>query len=226
MFKRTESKPSLCGFLERKKLLYPKPCRFFQFWSHFVGSAISWASAEFSMLDSVYSCLLKGHENVTTLLSYVKINYDEDSIEHVRHIISQTHLSWSKSFWIRYYDNRLTMVGSPEQLTKNPKWLGLCLAFVCLNISVALFVAIAIFRKEACLDCKQFSPILLPMLIILATLLLFLAVSILMSLCLRRTRSLTRTPQVLISSIPAGDLEKSPTAILPYNHGEPFVECS
>lgn len=118
------------------------------------------------------------------------------------------------------------MAGSPEKLTKNPKSLGLCLAFICLNISVALFVAIAILRKEACLDCKQFSPILLPMLIILATLLLFLGVSILMSLCLRRTRSLTRTPQVVISSIPAGDLEKSPTANLPYNHGEPFVECS
>lgn len=118
------------------------------------------------------------------------------------------------------------MAGSPEQLTKNPKWLGFCLAFVCINISVALFVAIAILRKEACLDCKQFSPILLPMLVILATLLLFLGVSMLMSLCLKRTRSFTRTPQVVISSIPAGDLEKSPTAILPYNHGEPFVECS
>ena len=45
-----------------------------------------------------------------------------------------------------------------------------------------------------------------------------------MSLCLRRTRSLTRTPQVVISSIPAGD--KSPTPILPFNHGEPFVEGS
>ena len=47
---------------------------------------------------------------------------------------------------------------------------------------------------------------------------------------LRRTRSLTQTPrEVVVSSIPAGDLEKSPAPILPYNHvlhREPFAESS
>lgn len=49
-------------------------------------------------------------------------------------------------------------------------------------------------------------------------------------LCLRRTRRLTRTPrEVVVSSIPAGDLEKSPAPTLPYNHvphREPFVKSS
>ena len=114
------------------------------------------------------------------------------------------------------------------RLSDNAKWLGfnLFVAFVCINISVALFVALAVWRTQDCPNCKQFSPILLPIFIILATFLLFLGVSVLMSLCLRRTRSLTRTPQVVISSIPAEDLEKPPTPILPYNLGEQFVKGS
>lgn len=118
--------------------------------------------------------------------------------------------------------------GTPG-LSKNAKWLALFFAFVCTYTSVALFVAIAVLRKEDCSDCTQFSPILLPMLIILATFLLFLGVSILTSLCLRPGRSLTQTSQVTFCSrVPVGDLEKSPAAILPCNvrHGEPFIESS
>ena len=114
--------------------------------------------------------------------------------------------------------------------SKNGRWLGLLFAFICINVSVAMFVVV-ILRKD-CPDCKQFSPIPLPLLIILATLLLSLGVSILTPL-LRRTRSLTQTPrEVVVSSIPAGDLEKSLAPILPYYHvphgadGEPFVENS
>ena len=115
------------------------------------------------------------------------------------------------------------------RLSKNANWLGVFFAFVCINISVALFVTISVLSKDNCLDCKQFSPILLPILIILAIFLLFLGVSILAPLCLKQARSLTRTPQVVISLIPFGDLEKSPPHILPYNHlphGEWLVEGS
>lgn len=115
------------------------------------------------------------------------------------------------------------------RLSKDANWLGLFFAVVCINISVALFVIISVLSKDNCLDCKQFSPILLPLLIILAIFLLFLGVSILTPLCLRHTRSVTRTPQVVISSIPVGDLEKSPLHILPCYHlprGQPFVEGS
>lgn len=126
-------------------------------------------------------------------------------------------------------EEQVTAEQETPRLSKNAKWLGLLFAFICINVSVALFVVVAILRKD-CPDCKQSSPILLPMLIILATLLFFLGVSILTPLCLRRTRSLTRTPrELVVSSIPAGDVEKSPAPILPYNHvpnGEPFVESS
>ena len=126
---------------------------------------------------------------------------------------------------------QVTSEQEAHRLSKNAKWLALLFAFICTNTSLALFVAIAVFRRKAdCPDCTQFSPTLLPMLIILATLLLFLGVGILTSLCLRQARSLTRTPQDIISSrIPVGDLEKSPAPILPYNHvphGEPFIESS
>jgi len=125
---------------------------------------------------------------------------------------------------------QVTAEQEAPRLSKNAKRLGLFFVFVCINISVALLVAIAVLRKEDCPDCTQFSPILLPILIILATFLLFLGVSILTSLCLRQAHSLTRTPQVIISSIPGvGDLEKSGAPVLPYNHvphGEPFIEGS
>ena len=106
------------------------------------------------------------------------------------------------------------------RLSKTSKWIGL-FSFVCISASVVIFT-IAIFRREDCLDGDQCSPILRAMLVLLATLLFFLGVSILTPLCIR-IQSSTRTPQVVVSSIPAGDLEKSPAPILPNNH-IPFVD--
>ena len=127
-------------------------------------------------------------------------------------------------------EEQVTAEQDAQRLSKNANWLGLFFAFVCINSSVALFITISVMSEDNCLDCKQFSPILLPMLIILAIFLLFLGVSILTPACLRQARSLFRTPQVVISSIPVGDLEKSPAPILPDNHlphGEPsFVKGS
>lgn len=65
-------------------------------------------------------------------------------------------------------EEQVTAEQETPRLSKNAKWLGLLFAFICINVSVALFVVVAILRKD-CPDCKQSSPILLPMLIILAT---------------------------------------------------------
>ena len=64
------------------------------------------------------------------------------------------------------------------RLSKNAKRLGLSFVFLCIIASMSLFVAVAISLRD-CSDCKQRSPMLVPMMAILATLLLFLGISIL-----------------------------------------------
>jgi len=87
--------------------------------------------------------------------------------------------------------------------------LGLLFAFFSIFASVVFFGAVAISLRD-CSDCSQRSPMLVPMMAILGTLLLFLGISILTEVCRKRKSRLTRTPRVGISSIPAQDLEKSP----------------
>lgn len=118
-------------------------------------------------------------------------------------------------------DEQVTREQEAPRLSKNAKRLGFSFAFICINASIVIFV-IVIFLRKGCPDCSQRSPILVPMLVIVATLLFFLGVSILTPLFVGRKNSSTLTPQVVISSIPAEDLEKSPAPILPYNH-VPFV---
>ena len=111
------------------------------------------------------------------------------------------------------------------RLSKHSKWLGFLFTFICINGSVVIFV-IVIFLRTDCTDCKQHSPMLVPMLVILATLLFLLGLSMLTGFCARRKNSTALTSQVAISSIPAEDLEKSPAPILPDNRvpcGRPFV---
>lgn len=103
------------------------------------------------------------------------------------------------------------------RLSKNAKRLGLTLAFFCIIASMSLFAAVAISLRD-CADCNQRSPMLVPVMAILATLLFFLGISILTAFCGRRKSSLTRTPRVVVSSISSEDLEKSPVSTLPYYH--------
>lgn len=102
------------------------------------------------------------------------------------------------------------------RLSKNAKRLGLSFVFLCIIASMSLFAAVAISLRD-CSDCKQRSPMLVPVMAILATLLLFLGISILTAFS-RRKSSLTRTPRAVIFSIPSEDLEKSPISTLPYYH--------
>ena len=111
---------------------------------------------------------------------------------------------------------------APRTLSKNYKRLIFSIAFICISASVVIF-AIVIFLRKDCPGCKQRSSIVAPALVILATLLLFLGVSLLTPLCVTRKQSSTPTPQVVVSTIPAEDLEKSPAPVLLYNHA-PFLE--
>ena len=114
-------------------------------------------------------------------------------------------------------DEQVSEEQEAPRLSKNAKRLGFSFVFLCIIASMGLFTAVAISLR-GCSDCKQRSPMLVPMMAILATLLLFLGFSILTAFCIRRKSSLTRTPRVVISSIPSEDLEKSPVSTLPYYH--------
>ena len=106
------------------------------------------------------------------------------------------------------------------RMSKNAKRLGLSFVFFCIIASVVLFAAVAISLRD-CPDCKQRSPMVVPMMAILGTLLLLLGISILTAFCRGRRNSSTRTPRVVISAIHA---EKSPALALPYYyvpHGQP-----
>ncbi|KAL9957925.1 hypothetical protein ACROYT_G034881 [Oculina patagonica] len=61
------------------------------------------------------------------------------------------------------------------RLSKNSKLLGFFFAFICIGGSMAIFAVVVFLRKD-CPDCKQRSPIVMPMLVILATLLFFLGI--------------------------------------------------
>lgn len=115
-------------------------------------------------------------------------------------------------------EEQVTSEQEAPRLSKNAKKLGLSFVFFCIIASVALFAAVAMSLR-VCPDCKQRSPLPVSMMAILATLLFFLGMSILTAFCRscgKKRSSLTRTPRVVISSVPAEDLENSPARRLPY----------
>ncbi|XP_078345776.1 uncharacterized protein LOC144631238 [Oculina patagonica] len=114
-------------------------------------------------------------------------------------------------------EEQVTRGQESPRLSKNSKLLGFLFAFICIGGSVAIFGVVVFLRKD-CPDCKQRSPILVAMLAILGTLLFFLGLSILTAFCRRRRNSSTLPPQVVMSSIPAEDLENSPAPIRPGKH--------
>ena len=124
-------------------------------------------------------------------------------------------------------EERVSGEQEAPRLPNTSKRLGFLFAFGCINASVVIFTIVMFLRKDSedCPECKKRSPMLVTMLTILATLLFFLGVSILSSLFIKRKHSSTLIPQVVVSPIPAEDLEKSPAPMLPYNH-IPFVGSS
>ena len=105
------------------------------------------------------------------------------------------------------------------RLTKNSKCLGYIFAVICVITGVALFVAGIILVQHK----DQHSPIIAWVSMFLALLLFYFPV--MMLFCMRNYSSTQTTDDVVVSSIPAEDLEKSPAPTLLYNH-VPFVESS
>ena len=102
----------------------------------------------------------------------------------------------------------------------------LCASFLCIATSAVVLVFVFILFGENCLGCRTYVAGILGSLAIV----LFIAGLLILSrtVCGKRRHS-NVTPQVVISFIPAEDLEKSPVSFLSYNqfpHGKPFADTS
>jgi len=98
-------------------------------------------------------------------------------------------------------------------------------AFLSITASAAILVLILVMLIEQCAGCRRyFSPLgTLSLALCIFGLVILLAI-----VCCKRRKN-SPTPQVVISLIPAEDLEKSAAPILPYNqvpHHHPFIETS
>ena len=104
-------------------------------------------------------------------------------------------------------------------------------AFLCIAASAVLLVIVFVLFIEDCVGCRSF---LAQVLGTAAAALFIVALLMLLTIvfCKRRSgrqNSLAPSAQVVVSSIPAEDLEKSPAPFLPYNHvphRQPFVITS
>ena len=102
----------------------------------------------------------------------------------------------------------------------------LCASFLCITMSAVLLMFVFILYAENCLGCRTYVVGILSSLAIV----LFIAGLLILSttVCGKRRHS-NVTPQVVISFIPAEDLEKSPVSFLSYNQfprGKPFADTS
>ena len=88
-------------------------------------------------------------------------------------------------------------------------------AYICITASVILFVVVIIglSRTKNCAGCRSNST---GSTATIATVFFILGVTL--ALLVRLKRGSNSSTQVVISPIPAEDLEKSPAPILPYNH--------
>ena len=98
-------------------------------------------------------------------------------------------------------------------------------AFLSITASAAILVLVLVILIEQCAGCRTYLTLLgtLSLALCIFGLLILLAI-----VCCKRRKN-SPTPQVVISSIPAEDLEKSAAPILPYNqvpHHHPFIETS
>ena len=103
-------------------------------------------------------------------------------------------------------------------------------AFICIAISAAILgLVFRLFSSSAdCVSCRsQFSLLGIVTAVLFAAGLLILLLRQVMLCCKRR--HINTTPQVVVSLIPAEDLEKSAAPILPFVHVPhrlPFIETS
>lgn len=98
-------------------------------------------------------------------------------------------------------------------------------AFLCIAVTAVIIVVVFVLFMEDCVGCGLYSKLLgnIAAAILAAGLLILSAL-----LCYKR-RQINTTPQVVVSLIPAEDLEKSAAPILPFVHVPhrlPFIETS
>ena len=101
----------------------------------------------------------------------------------------------------------------------------IAIAFLCLAASTAILGLVFQMFTGGCVGCRSYFRLLG----ILAAAMFAAGVLILSIILCCKRRHINTTPQVVISLIPAEDLEKSAAPILPYNHVPrrlPFVETS
>ena len=114
--------------------------------------------------------------------------------------------------------------------SKCRRWLSLSattFAFLCIAVTAVIIVVVFVLFMEDCVGCSLYSKLLGSIAAALfAAGLLILILSAL--LCYKR-RHINTTPQVVVSLIPAEDLEKSAAPILPFVHVPhrlPFIKTS
>ena len=108
------------------------------------------------------------------------------------------------------------------------RWLSLSViafAFLCIAVAAVIIVVVIVLVVEDCVGCSLHSKLLgnIAAALFVAGLLILSAL-----LCYKR-RNINTTPQVVVSLIPAEDLDKTVAAILPFvrvPHRLPYIETS
>ena len=110
--------------------------------------------------------------------------------------------------------------------------LRLSAAFLSITASAIIVIQIFVLYIDDCVGCRSYLPGILGG---LSLVLLYIGLVFLSTIVCRKRRenaessSQSATPQVVISLVPAEDLEKSPAPVLPYNHipdRPPFAKAS
>ena len=112
--------------------------------------------------------------------------------------------------------------------SKCRRWLSLSViafAFLCIVVSAHIIVVVFVLFMQDCVGCSLYSKLLGN----IAAALLAAGLLILSALLCYKRRHINTTPQVVVSLIPAEDLDKSAAPILPFVHVPhrlPFIETS
>ena len=97
----------------------------------------------------------------------------------------------------------------------------IAVTFVCFAVSATAFTVMFILF---CFDCTWPNSLLVYLTGSGAILIIGIGITVLWILLFRKKPQDSSAPEVVVSEIPAGDVEKSPAPILPYN--QPFVGAS
>ena len=97
----------------------------------------------------------------------------------------------------------------------------IAVTFVCFAVSATAFAVMFILF---CFDCTWPNSLLVYLTGSGAILIIGIGITVLWILLFRKKPQDSSTPEVVVSEIPAGDVEKSPAPIFPYN--QPFVGAS